>query len=198
MQAAREVGAMIDWSVRHTICGLPEVDEHGRKGVTHMVSILDPGEAEPSSYYWEQVPERLTLRFHDAIVPYPQFVLPKRQDLAAILAFARGVPESDPAHLLIHCHMGISRSTAAAAAVLLQARPDTDEDGLFDHLVAVRPKAWPNSLMIGHADFLLGRGGRLTAALGRFYRRQLLANPGFAQPLRTNGRAGELEMAERA
>lgn len=189
---------MIDWTVRHTICGLLDVDEHGRRGLSHMLSILDPGEPEPSSFYWERAPERLTLRFHDAIVPFPEFVLPRRDDMAAILAFGRGVPAGDPSHLLIHCHMGISRSTAAAAALLLQALPETDEDALFDHIVALRPKAWPNSLMVAHADALLGRGGRLNAALGRLYRHQLLANPGFAEPLRANGRAGEVEMAERA
>jgi predicted protein tyrosine phosphatase len=189
---------MIDWTVRQTICGLSELDDYGRAGISHLISILDPEQPEPSSFYWERVPERLTLRFHDAIVPHPDFVLPTRADIAAILEFGQSVPAGDMSHLLVHCHMGISRSTAAMTALLIQAHPEAQEDSVFAHILAIRPKAWPNSLMIRHADVLLGRGGRLVAAVARFYRRQLQAMPGFAEPLRANGRAGELEMAERA
>lgn len=189
---------MNGWTIRHTICGLAELDAHGSAGMTHLVSILDPGEPEPGTFYWQNVPERLTRRFHDAIVPHPDFVLPARADVEAILAFGRTVPDGDLTHLVVHCHMGISRSTAATAALMLQAQPDADEDAVFATILAHRPKAWPNSLMIRHADALLGRDGRFIEALGRLYRRQLLANPAFADPLRNGGRIAEVEMAERA
>ena len=52
--------------------------------------------------------------------------------------------------------------------------------------------------MMRPADQLLGREGRLMTALGRLYRRQLQANPQFAEPLRTGGRLAEVEMAEAA
>jgi predicted protein tyrosine phosphatase len=49
------------------------------------------------------------------------------------------------------------------------AQLDTDqaEDEIFGRLVELRPKAWPNSRMIGLADRLLARKGRLIEALGR-------------------------------
>lgn len=188
---------MISWQVEQTICGLEELDRL-RGGITHLLSILDPGAPEPPLFGISPPRERLTLRFHDIILPHPDYVLPRRADMEAALAFGRTLPHADPAHLLVHCHMGVSRSTAAAAALLLQAHPDLDEDLAIARIHSLRPQAWPNSLMIRHADALLGREGRLVAATARLYRRQLEANPRFADPLRTGGRLAEVEMAEAA
>lgn len=189
---------MIDWQVKQTICGLSELDDHRAAGVTHLLSILDPEATEPPLFGYDPPRHRLTLRFHDVILDHPDYVRPERADMEKLLAFGRTLPDQDPAHVLVHCHMGISRSTAAATALLLQAHPDLGEDAALDHIRSIRGKAWPNSLMMRHADQLLGREGRLMAALGRYYRKQLLANPSFAEPLRTGGRLAEVEMAEAA
>ena len=189
---------MIDWQVRHTICGLQDLNDHRSAGVTHLLSILDPEAPDPTQFVYYPALERLTLRFHDTILPHPDYVLPRRADLEAVLAFGRSLPQGDTTHLLIHCHMGISRSTAAATALLLQAQPDLGDEEVFAHIRSLRPQAWPNSLMIRHTDILLNRGGGLLAALGRLYRQQLEANPRFAEPLRTGGRLAEVEMAEAA
>jgi len=189
---------MIDWQMKQTICGIPELADHSRAGVTHLLSILDPEADTPAAFAFVPVQQRLTLRFHDVILPHPDYVRPRREDMEKVLAFGRTLPGGDPAHLLVHCHMGISRSTAAMAALLLQAHPDQDEDAVLEHIRRIRPRAWPNSVMIRDADQLLGRRGRLVAALARFYRRQLQANPGFAEPLRNGGRLAEVEMAEAA
>lgn len=189
---------MIDWQVRQTICGLDELDRHAGATITHLLSILDPDAPLPPLFNFNPPGARLTLRFHDIILQHPDYILPRREDMAAALEFGRTLPARDPAHLLIHCHMGVSRSTAAAIALLLQAHPGLDEDAAVAHIHALRPRAWPNSLMIRHADALLGREGRLLAAVGRLYRRQLEANPRFAEPLRTGGRLAEVEMAEAA
>jgi predicted protein tyrosine phosphatase len=189
---------MIDWQVRQTICGLGELEEHCRDTVTHVLSILDPEADQPAVVAFAAPQHRLTLRFHDVILPHPDYVLPQRGDMEQVLAFGATLPQGDPAHLLVHCHMGISRSTAAATALLLQAHPELDEDEALAHIHSIRAKAWPNSLMMRHFDQLLGRQGRLMAALGRHYRRQLVANPRFAEPLRNGGRLAEVEMAEAA
>ncbi len=189
---------MVDWQVKHTICGIPELGEHSQAGITHLLSIIDPDTDEPAHFAFHPLHKRLTLRFHDVILPHPDYVRPQREDMEKILAFGRTLPDGDPAHLLVHCHMGISRSTAAMTALLLQAHPGLGDEEVLAHIGSIRRRAWPNSLMIGHADQLLGRGGALVAALGRFYRRQLKANPAFAEPLRSGGRLAELEMAEAA
>ena len=69
-----------------------------------------------------------------------------------------------PRHLLVHCHAGISRSTAAMATLLARHTPVGEEDGIFQRIREIRPIAWPNSRMIGFADDILGRGGRLNAS----------------------------------
>ena len=135
---------------------------------------------------------RATFRFHDAIEPSPNIILPERTDVEAILAF--GGEAGDVSHLLIHCHMGISRSTAAMLMILAQAHPHESEAAVVDELLAIRPQAWPNSRMIDFADDVLGRHGRLSAALGRLYARRLKAQPEYAQLMRLGRRGREVEL----
>jgi hypothetical protein len=73
--------------------------------------------------------------------------------------------------------------------------PGENEDKVFARIEELRPQAWPNSLMIAFADELLGREGRLSSALGRFYGRQLRKRPGTERLMRTYGRGREVEMA---
>jgi predicted protein tyrosine phosphatase len=186
---------IIDWATRQTICGIDELPSHGQAGVTHVLSIVDP-EVETLEHldaYPEH--ERLTLRFHDVIVPMPGMTLPQREHVARLLAFGRDLDAAGGGHLLVHCHAGVSRSTAAMASLLLQAHPDTDEDALFAHIESIRPQAWPNSRMIAFADELLDRGGRLDRALRRFHGRRLRAQPGLADLMQELGRSDELERA---
>src|SRR5580693_5582490 len=145
-----------------TICGLDELDGHRGRRATHILSILDPEWPEPLAFQAFDPHFRATLRFHDAIEPGPSLVLPHKADVEAILAFGRDAGEA--AQLLIHCHAGISRSTAAMLMILAQARPHESEDAIAERLIEIRRQAWPNSRMIGLADELLDRGGRLLAA----------------------------------
>jgi predicted protein tyrosine phosphatase len=181
-----------------TICGLAELGAHGRRAVTHVLSILDPGEPEPAGFTGYEAHHRTTLLFHDVIADGGGMVLPSRDHVAAVLAFGRelAAPAQGDLHLLVHCHMGISRSTAAMATLLLQADPAADEDVVFDRIAAARPQAWPNSRMIGFADELLGRAGRFRAALGRLYARQLLRSPEIATFMNANGRGAEVALAQ--
>ena len=55
--------------------------------------------------------------------------------------------------------------------ILAQAHPQEPEDAIVERLLQIRPQAWPNSRMIGFADELLGRDGRLSAAVARIYAR---------------------------
>lgn len=179
-----------------TICGLGEIAGHGERRVSHVLSILDPATPDPD-FTGYPVHQRTVLRFHDIIDPTPGMVPPTAADVDAILAFGRSLEDGTPAegHLLVHCHMGISRSTAAMAMILAQADPDEPEVGLLDRIAAMRPQAWPNLLMIEFADARLGRDGRLRAATVGLYRRSLGTNPHFADSLARLGRVRELEAA---
>jgi predicted protein tyrosine phosphatase len=175
-----------------TICGLDELHGHKGLGVTHILSILDPEWPDPSAFEAFDPHFRATLRFHDAIEPNPGVLLPQKTDVEAILAFGRDAGEA--ARLLIHCHAGISRSTAATLMILAQAHPHEAEDAIADRLVEIRPQAWPNSRMIGFADELLDRDGRLVAATATIYTRQLVARPELAELMRRGNRGREVDL----
>ena len=175
-----------------TICGLDELDGHRGRRATHILSILDPEWPEPLAFQAFDPHFRATLRFHAAIEPGPSLVLPHKADVEAILAFGRDAGEA--AQLLIHCHAGISRSTAAMLMILAQARPHESEDAIAERLIEIRRQAWPNSRMIGFADELLDRGGRLLAATGSIYARQLAARPELGEIMRRGNRAREVEL----
>ena len=96
--------------------------------------------------------------------------------------------------LLIHCHAGISRSTAATLMILAQAHPDEGEDELADRLLQTRPQAWPNSRMITFADELLDRSGRLMAATTGIYAQQLVRRPELGETMRRLNRGREVEL----
>ena len=175
-----------------TVCGLHELDGHGARDVTHVLSLLDPGTPEPTAFSRYDPHIRATLYFHDAIEPAPNVVLPEMSDVETILSFARDA--GDVRHMLIHCHMGISRSTAAMLMVLAQAFPDEPEDALVDRLLAIRPQAWPNSRMVEFADVRLGRDGRLTTAVSGIYARHLAKRPDLAETMVKLDRAREVQL----
>ena len=182
-----------------TICGLEELGEHSARGVTHVLSILDPGTPEPAEFGAYGEHRRTTLRFHDAIEPAEGVVLPEPADVDAVLGFGRDVlaerAGGSDARVLIHCHAGISRSTAAMLMLLVEAYPDEDEARVVARLHDLREKAWPNSRMVGFADARLGRGGRLSAAVRRLHALQLGVRPQIETFMRANGRAREVDAA---
>jgi predicted protein tyrosine phosphatase len=180
-----------------TVCGLEELGDHSARGVTHVLSILDPEWAEPETFTAYDSHTRITLRFHDAIEPGPGVVLPEMADVETILTFGQDVDASDGEHLLVHCHAGISRSTAAMLMMLVQSDPSQDEDDIVERLRRIRPQAWPNSRMIDFADELLARDGRLSAAVGRLYAHRLAERPELAEIMARLGRGREVAIAQR-
>jgi len=186
-------------SPRHlTICGLEELCSFRDAEVTHVLSILDPRHPDPADFASYAPHKRLTLRFDDIIEPVPGLSMPEAGHVESLLEFGKDLTWADEnplGHLLVHCHAGISRSTASMSILLAEARPAMDEDAIFAHIREIRPQAWPNSVMIGLADERLGRSGRLTAALRRHYRRQIELRPDIAAMIERVGRAKEVAMA---
>src|SRR5579859_4167722 len=131
-----------------TVCGIAELPNHGTVGVTHVLSILDPGFPDPDAFGAFGEHERLELRFHDIVDELPGMRLPQREDVAALLSFGRDLMREPHAHLLVHCHMGISRSTASMALILAQARPDRPASEAMAEVRRIRPRIWPNLRII--------------------------------------------------
>lgn len=182
-----------------TVCGIEELPAQSTRKVSHVLSLLDPDLPELQSFVAYEAHERTTLRFHDIITPQDGRVHPTDAHVAEILGFGAKLRESalkrQEGHLLVHCHMGISRSTAAMLSLMAQVEPEEGEDALFARLRAIRPQAWPNSVMIGFADAQLKRGGKLTDALRRHYAHQLEAQPRYRQWMADLGRGAEVAMA---
>jgi predicted protein tyrosine phosphatase len=105
-----------------TICGIDEIPSHGSRAVSHVLSVLDPERPEVTEFGGFGEHHRTTLRFHDIIDPLPGRVMPMREHMDAILAFGESLKtsrdERTEGHLLVHCHMGISRSTAAMLTLM--------------------------------------------------------------------------------
>ncbi len=183
---------------RLTICGLTELGSFQDAAVTHVLSILDPDYPEPPDFAAYGPHKRLTMRFDDIIEDTPGMQPPQRHHVEALLEFGTGLAaaEGDPlSHLLVHCHAGISRSSASMTTLLAEARPEMDEDALFEHIRGDSPAGLADSRMIVFADDLLGRDGRLFAALRRHYSEQMRLRPDLADMIGRVGREKEVQMA---
>jgi predicted protein tyrosine phosphatase len=179
-----------------TVCGIEELPGHGAVGVTHVLSLLDPGypDLEALGAFGEH--ERLELRFHDIIDELPDLRLVQREDVAALLRFGRSLMREPNAHLLVHCHMGISRSTASMALILAQARPDRPASEALAEVRRIRPRIWPNLRVMELGDELLGRGGELVAAAVGRYRHVLARRPEMGPAMIQLGRGREVRAAQ--
>jgi len=195
--------AIVPKPFRITVCGLEELAGPRAVDATHVLSIMDPGWPEPETLRSFDVHRRLKLRFHDVIDPSPGWIAPERWDVELLLAFGRDLGTVPPEageeaahpHLLVHCHAGVSRSTAAAILLLAQRDPVMPaEDAVFE-VVRLRPQAWPNLRMIEIGDALLGRDGEIVAAVGALYRMALHREPGLAEAMIGGGRGREVDAA---
>lgn len=186
---------------RMTICGLSELPPDKSAGITHLLSILDPGYPVPDPFGQYDDHHRLDLRFHDVLANSHHTEKPTEQIIHDILNFGQAFKPKPHAkeqtHLMIHCYMGISRSTAAMAILLAQHFPEATGDEIFARIREIRPIAWPNSLMIKMADRIMGKNGIFLEALYRHYAYQLDQLPeDFFNALRLHGREEEIQCAE--
>jgi predicted protein tyrosine phosphatase len=178
-----------------TVCGIEELPGYSEAGVSHVLSILDPEREELTAFGAYGEHERLELRFHDVIDPVRGQIAPTKADVERILAFGHSL-FAEPGgcgHLLVHCHAGVSRSTAAMTMILAQAQPDRPASEIMAAVARIRPKAWPNLRMIEFADELLDRDGELIAAVKARHRAYAAQRPEIIQFMIDNGRIREVE-----
>jgi len=185
---------------RITVCGIDELPDHNAAGVSHVLSILDPGWPVPDAFGEFGEHARLELRFHDIIEETPGMIAPGEGHVGQLLGFGRDLAAEPPkgAHLLVHCHAGVSRSTASMILILAQALPEMQAADIAQHVLRIRPQAWPNLRIIELGDAMTGRDGEIVAAARTLYRKQLDRRPEIAADFTRNGRAREVEAAERA
>ena len=128
---------------------------------SHMLTVMvepfvpTPKGIEPNRH--------LRVTVHDVVEPAEGTICPEGRDIADLLAFGRDWDRTAP--FLVHCWAGISRSTAAAYILLCDIHGPGHERRIAQGLRFHAPHAQPNRLMIHHADALLGREGRMIAAV---------------------------------
>jgi predicted protein tyrosine phosphatase len=105
----------------------------------------------------------LVISMDDINMPVDGFVAPQRDHVEQVLDFGRRWDRAAP--LVIHCYAGISRSTASAFAIACALNPERDEFDIARRMRKDSPTAQPNRLIVGHADDLLDRKGRMIEAL---------------------------------
>jgi predicted protein tyrosine phosphatase len=150
------------------VCPLSRIHETvTRTGASRMVTLITAGTQvlRPASL---AEANHLFLEMHDITEDLPDMTPPSAAHVAALLDFARAWDRKAP--MLIHCFAGISRSTAAAYTVAAALAPQRDEAELATTLRRLSPSATPNIRLVSIADRLLGRQGRMTAAIERIGR----------------------------
>jgi len=131
-----------------------------RENVVMLVSIGEAHDPAPAGF--------------DNVTPRHRFLFadtndeggPTVEDVERLIATARSLAEQS-GRVVIHCQAGISRSTAAATIFYAVLLGEGREDEAIARVLAAREFAIPNRRMIRIADELLGRGGRLIAAVQR-------------------------------
>jgi len=179
------------------VCGIDELPGHCATGVTHVLSILDPTYPVPEAFGSFGEHERLELRFDDVIEETRGMVTPREEHVAQVLGFGRDLlaEADDDAHLLVHCHAGVSRSTASMILILAQALPQRPASEIVCEVLRIRPQAWPNLRILEMGDAMLGRDGAIVAAAPIAYVAQLNRQPEFADLMILSGRGREVAAA---
>jgi predicted protein tyrosine phosphatase len=131
-------------------------------GARHVVSLIGdeahlvrPAHVAPQDHLW--------LRLHDISAPLDGYIMPGEDQIADLLRFVKRWDRCTP--LVVHCYMGISRSTASAYASVCALNPDRSETDIAQTLRQASPTATPNIRIVSLADKLLGRNGRMIAAI---------------------------------
>ena len=174
-----------------TICGIPELPQHCSSGVSHVLSIIDTHEPRPAALDDFFEIDHELIRFDDIVAEYPGFEACTPAHIAKVLEFGERVHAHPQGTVLVHCHAGISRSTAAAAILMAQHAPG-QEEAAFLKLLGMRKHGWPNTRMVEFADELLKRDGAMLRGLVAYRRALLDAKPHLSQVVRNIGRGHEL------
>jgi len=145
------------------VCSLARLHETvADTGARHVVSLIGD-EANVVRPHAVASENHLWLRLHDISAPLDGYIMPGEQHVADLIRFVRGWDRRAP--MVVHCYMGISRSTASAYASVCALNPQRDEISIAQALRRASPMATPNIRIVSLADRLLGRGGRMIAAI---------------------------------
>ena len=145
------------------VCSLARLHDTVREtGAQHVVTLIKditlvrrPPSIAPENH--------LLLDMDDIAEPVEGYVAPAEEHVGDLIRFVREWPREAP--LVVHCYAGISRSTAGAFVTACALNPQRDEVAIARAIRDASPTAMPNIRIVSHADRLLGRDGRMVAAV---------------------------------
>ena len=139
------------------VCSLHAVRELDVSTYDGIITIEDTTIREPFRVQTNE-PKQLILRFDDINQPMDDYVIPQMSHIKRALEFADKIEDGS---LLVHCHAGISRSSAIALAVIAKRLGSGKEEEAVNTLEHINPNCRPNKSIVEMADELLERDGKL-------------------------------------
>jgi predicted protein tyrosine phosphatase len=145
------------------VCSLARMPETvAATGARHIITVMARVDrvTRPAHILADN---HLLVSMDDINMPADGMVPPSAEHVETLLGFARRWDRTAP--LVVHCYAGISRSTATAFTAACALNPHRSELSIARQIRDASPSAWPNKLIVSHADALLGRDGRMIAAI---------------------------------
>jgi len=145
------------------VCSLARLHETvADTGASHMVTLLRlidrverPRSIAPDNH--------LILGMDDIATPLDGYTHPAEEHVIELIEFVQRWDRRAP--LVMHCYAGISRSTAGAFIATCALNPERNEAAVAQAIRRSSATAMPNIMLVGHADRILGRRGRMIAAV---------------------------------
>ncbi len=135
------------------------VDETGARHIVTLLRATDrverPRHIAPENH--------LVLAVDDITMPMDGYTAPGEEHVKRLIAFVGKWDRAAP--MVVHCFAGISRSTAGAFVTACTLNPQRDETQIAWEIRRASPTAQPNARIVGIADRLLKRDGRMVKAI---------------------------------
>jgi predicted protein tyrosine phosphatase len=100
----------------------------------------------------------LLVKVHDIEEPMEDQVLPNKNHIGSVFDFTKDLKEND--RILVHCHMGVSRSAATAIGILMQH--GMDYESAYTYIKKIRDCASPNHMIVKLLDDWFRLNGEFT------------------------------------
>ena len=147
------------------ICGLADIENAVETYKPDMMLTIINKNFSPETPQGLNPSRHLKMLIDDISEPRDGFRLPEKEDVQKLLDFTSDWDQSKP--IIIHCHRGISRSTATSLGVICKLDPD-NLDLHVEKLMKIAPHASPNKLMTKYVDEILGLENKLLKTLDFF------------------------------
>ncbi|HEY4855166.1 MAG TPA: protein-tyrosine phosphatase family protein [Xanthobacteraceae bacterium] len=145
------------------VCPLARLHETVHQtGARHIVTMLkDTDRVERPNHILQT--NHLVLGMDDICSPIDGYVIPSDEQIERLISFVRAWDRAKP--LVVHCYAGISRSTAGAYVAACALNTQRSEFAIAQELRRASATATPNGRIVSLADEILGRDGRMVAAI---------------------------------